>query len=89
MMPDEDETLGAPIAELAQLAEEPRKGFGDRVLIKDLSFDLPAGAILGVVGANGMGKSTLLRMILGNAADFCGIPGGLANSDHVQPLARR
>jgi len=41
------------------------KGFGDRTLIKDLSFELPAGAILGVVGANGMGKSTLLKMILG------------------------
>jgi ATP-binding cassette ChvD family protein len=40
------------------------KGYGDRTLIKDLSFELPAGAILGVVGANGMGKSTLLKMIL-------------------------
>jgi ATP-binding cassette ChvD family protein len=41
------------------------KGYGDRTLIKDLSFELPAGAILGVVGPNGMGKSTLLKMILG------------------------
>ena len=41
------------------------KGYGDRTLIQDLSFDLPAGSILGVVGANGMGKTTLLRMILG------------------------
>jgi sulfate-transporting ATPase len=40
------------------------KSYDERALIKDLSFDLPAGAILGVVGANGMGKSTLLKMIL-------------------------
>ena len=41
------------------------KGYGERVLIKELSFDLPAGAILGVVGPNGMGKTTMMRMILG------------------------
>jgi ATP-binding cassette ChvD family protein len=41
------------------------KGYGDRVLIQKLSFDLPPGAILGVVGANGLGKTTLLRLILG------------------------
>ncbi len=40
------------------------KGYGERVLIQDLSFDFPPGAILGVVGANGMGKTTLLRLIL-------------------------
>ncbi|MFT5284846.1 MAG: sulfate-transporting ATPase [Planctomycetota bacterium] len=41
------------------------KSFGDRELIKDLTFTLPPGCILGVVGANGMGKTTLLKMILG------------------------
>jgi ATP-binding cassette ChvD family protein len=41
------------------------KGFGDRTLVKDLTFTLPGGAILGVVGANGMGKTTLLRIMLG------------------------
>ena len=40
------------------------KGFGGRTLIKGLSFSMPPGAILGIVGANGMGKSTLLKMIL-------------------------
>src|SRR5262245_10168647 len=41
------------------------KGYGDRVLIDGLDLDLPPGGIIGVVGANGMGKTTLLRMITG------------------------
>ena len=41
------------------------KSFGDRQLFKDLTFDLPPGAILGVVGANGMGKTTMLKIMLG------------------------
>jgi sulfate-transporting ATPase len=41
------------------------KGFGDRLLIDNLSFSLPPGAIVGVIGPNGAGKSTLFRMIMG------------------------
>ncbi len=42
-----------------------QKGFGDRLLIDDLSFSLPPGAIVGIIGANGAGKTTLFRMIVG------------------------
>ena len=46
-------------------AEQLGKGFGDRLLIDDLSFKLPPGGIVGVIGPNGAGKTTLFRMIVG------------------------
>ena len=46
-------------------ADHVAKGYGDRLLIDDLSFQLPPGGIVGVIGPNGAGKTTLFRMITG------------------------
>ena len=46
-------------------ADHIGKGFGDRLLVDDLSFKLPPGGIVGVIGPNGAGKSTLFRLIVG------------------------
>jgi ATP-binding cassette ChvD family protein len=54
--------LGGKVIE----ADAVRKGFGDRLLIEDLSFTLPPAGIVGVIGANGAGKTTLFRMIVGD-----------------------
>ena len=53
--------LGAKVLEVEHL----HKAFGDRVLIDDLSFTLPRNGIVGVIGPNGVGKSTLFKMIMG------------------------
>src|SRR5581483_6729735 len=45
--------------------EKLRKGYGNNLLIDDLTFSLPAGGIVGVIGPNGAGKTTLFRMITG------------------------
>jgi energy-dependent translational throttle protein EttA len=56
---------GPRLGDLVIEAERLRKGYGDRLLIDDLSFRLPPGGIVGVIGANGAGKTTLFRMITG------------------------
>lgn len=53
------------LGDLVIQADKIRKGFGDRLLIEDLSFKLPPGGIVGVIGPNGAGKSTLFKMITG------------------------
>jgi len=54
--------LGDKVIEVEGL----RKVFGDRLLFDDVTFTVPKGAIVGIVGANGMGKSTLFRMLMGH-----------------------
>ncbi|MDY7093357.1 MAG: energy-dependent translational throttle protein EttA [Acidobacteriota bacterium] len=56
---------GPRLGDLVVEAKGLRKGFGDRLLIDDLSFSLPPGGIVGVIGPNGAGKTTLFRMITG------------------------
>jgi len=56
---------GQRLGDVVVEADGLRKGFGDKLLIEDLSFSLPRGGIVGVIGPNGAGKTTLFRMITG------------------------
>jgi ATP-binding cassette ChvD family protein len=56
---------GPRLGDLVVTAESISKGYGDRLLIDELTFQLPPGGIVGVIGANGAGKTTLFRMITG------------------------
>jgi ATP-binding cassette ChvD family protein len=57
---------GPRLGDLVVEAKNVRKSFGDKLLIDDLSFNLPPAAIVGVIGPNGAGKTTLMRMITGD-----------------------
>ncbi|HEV8530288.1 MAG TPA: energy-dependent translational throttle protein EttA [Methylomirabilota bacterium] len=56
---------GPRLGDVVVQAEHLSKGYGDRLLIDDLTFSLPRGGIVGIIGANGAGKTTLFRMITG------------------------
>ena len=56
---------GPRLGDLVIEVNHLRKGFGDRLLIEDLSFQVPPGAIVGIIGPNGAGKTTLFRMLTG------------------------
>ena len=64
---------GPRLGDVVVLAEKIRKGYGDLLLIDELTFSLPPGGIVGVIGANGAGKTTLFRMIVGDETADSGI----------------
>jgi ATP-binding cassette ChvD family protein len=57
--------LGPRLGDVVVSAEDLNKGYGERLLIENLSFNLPRGGIVGVIGPNGAGKTTLFRTIIG------------------------
>jgi ATP-binding cassette ChvD family protein len=63
---------GPRLGEKVLTASGVYKGFGENLLIEDLSFDLPRAGIVGVIGANGAGKTTLFRMITGELSPDSG-----------------
>jgi energy-dependent translational throttle protein EttA len=63
---------GPRLGDLVIHAEHLQKGFGDRLLVEDMTFSLPPAGIVGVVGPNGAGKTTLFRMIAGQETPDAG-----------------
>jgi energy-dependent translational throttle protein EttA len=63
---------GPRLGERVLSVRDLRKGFGDRLLIESLSFELPRAGIVGVIGGNGAGKTTLFRMITGEESPDAG-----------------
>ncbi|MHB8535224.1 MAG: energy-dependent translational throttle protein EttA [Sulfuricaulis sp.] len=72
---------GPRLGDVVVQADKLSKGYGDRLLIDNLSFNLPRGGIVGVIGSNGAGKTTLFRMITGQEKPDS---GSLRIGDSVQ-----
>jgi energy-dependent translational throttle protein EttA len=64
---------GPRLGDVVVDAEGVSKGFGDRLLVEDMTFSLPPGGIVGVIGPNGAGKTTLFRMIAGEETPDTGL----------------
>jgi ATP-binding cassette ChvD family protein len=73
---------GPRLGDVVVEADSVRKGYGDRLLIEDLSFTLPPAGIVGVIGPNGAGKTTLFRMIVGEEEPD---DGSLRLGESVEP----
>jgi energy-dependent translational throttle protein EttA len=73
---------GPRLGDVVVEADGVRKGYGDRLLIEDLSFTLPPAGIVGVIGPNGAGKTTLFRMIVGEEEPDS---GALRLGESVEP----
>ena len=78
--------VGPRLGSKVLVAERLCKSFGDRVLIDNLSFELPRNGIVGVIGPNGVGKSTLFKMIVG-AAQKAGNSPALADAITEEPTS--
>jgi sulfate-transporting ATPase len=63
---------GPRLGDVVVEARDVRKGYGDVVLMENMTFTLPKGGIVGVIGPNGAGKTTLFRMLVGNEAPDAG-----------------
>jgi len=72
---------GPRLGETVIQAKSLKKGFGEKLLIEDLTFDLPRAGIVGIIGPNGAGKTTLFRMIVGDESPD---DGAISVGDTVQ-----
>ena len=81
---------GLRLGDVVVEADHLSKGFGDRLLVEDLSFSLPRGGIVGVIGPNGAGKTTLFRMITGaeQQKSVGVLSGGERNRLHLAKLLK-